>query len=1125
MRRARIAWPPISLDSAAEPGRKGPQGTGGSRVAARLRGGSLARRGGRYLPILTLLAMLSSLAALAVPPPPDPFDVVDFAQCANGKPPSTSVNCPDKWINGALNSNNSHYREDDAVGQRAVFEVPQGAAATGSVSFEYLVRKGTHHAYDSLTTIPPGAQAVRCQDLNPTNCPEGTADTEPIPPDPNPVQPVGPGEDPTTSAHELPGGVMTMYGGTIPANGVSVPVHSAPDAQSEIATITVGYQVTDANNDTFADAKTVVMVLFGGHLAVGTGSHPRGWGDGLGASDISGGPYHIRFEGRDNQIMSNAILPLAALTISKSVSPTSANVGQQVTYTITITNSGSAAGTVNVVDDYDQSHITPSNISDGGVSNGDTITWTNINVPANSSKNLTYTGTVIGTFSTGEGTGGCGSGQFPVVNTATLSTGGSASATLCVNAGPAFTVTKTADRQSSTIGGIANYTITVTNTGTASGTTTTIVDTYDKAHVDVSNISPNTGVNDTTAGTITWPAVTLAPGASASFSYTATFKGTFTTDPDPTTCPAADQFGVVNTVRVSGQSANETVCITGAPLLRLAKSASASSVVAGDTITYTLDYSNQGTAPATNVVITESIPAGTEFASCTPDCGKNGPPVTTVTWNVGDVQPGGSGSVTLSVTVLSSAGCQICNTASISAANNPTTQSNQVCVNNTPGPNPALAHANGDAFGAHVEDPLNLINATIPSGIATSQTGVGSQSKSDELLSVSVLPALTADVLRASSTSTVTASPAEARQLSDGEAVKVNVLTGLVTADLVRAVASTTATGSSASYSAIGSTLVNVRVQGVLYVNVAPNTKITLPKALFGNGSYVALNEQNGSTSGPAAGQLSGGTYSADLEVNMIRVHVTDTLPLIPGNQTTDVTVAHAKAHSDFPQTTLCAGAPTRAVSGHAFIASEHTSPNLLPVVVGFVEIPSTGGSANQQLLQVRLPEPGGQIVSADASDSSSTGTLGSPTTASSYAQVADVCVLKSGAVCTVSATLVKSQANSSAGAGGASSNDTGTQLIGIKISGTDVCQLLGLPTGCTPPRNSVINLDGLGFVVLNEQFCDAPGTLPNCAGSTHTGRTVRAIRVVVTLKNLLNIPVGAEVIVAEAHSDATFIP
>lgn len=124
-------------------------------------------------------------------------------------------------------------------------------------------------------------------------------------------------------------------------------------------------------------------------------------------------------------------------------------------------------------------------------------------------------------------------------------------------------------------------------------------------------------------------------------------------------------------------------------------------------------------------------------------------------------------------------------------------------------------------------------------------------------------------------------------------------------------------------------------------------------------------------------------------------------------------------------------------------------------------------------------------------------------------AQAAAACVLKVASPdCLIKATLIRSQANSSATATSRSSSATGTQFVDLVVA--------GVPISGTPPPNTTITLPlGLGFVVLNEQVPDGPE-----AG--HTGLTVRAIRAVITLP-LAPLLRGAEVIVAEAHSDATF--
>jgi hypothetical protein len=371
---------------------------------------------------------------------------------------------------------------------------------------------------------------------------------------------------------------------------------------------------------------------------------------------------------------------------------------------------------------------------------------------------------------------------------------------------------------------------------------------------------------------------------------------------------------------------------------------------------------------------------------------------------------------------------------------------------------------------------------------------------------------LTADVLRTQSTSVVSTSPAEADHTSVAEAANVNVLNGLVKATLVRAVAHTHADGSSASFSAAGSTITGLVVNGVAIANVTPNLTINLPALLFGANSYVAIFQQTGSTTTPPATQNSGGTYAADLTVNMIRVHVTGVLGVIPA----DVTVSNAVAHSDFPQTTVCTTSPRQAVSGHAFIASEQTNPSLLPIVLGFSSIPSTGGHGHQDLAAVNTA-----VLTTGLATSDSQGSLGTTSdTATSFANVANVCVLPGVGPghCAVSATVVNPQSSTTGKSSGVSSTDKGTQLLGVNV--------LGLTIAANPAPNTVIELPGIGFIVLNEQFCDN-GTAAShtCSGTNHSGLTVRSIDVVITQPILGLVPIGAEVIVGEAHSDATFGP
>jgi hypothetical protein len=431
--------------------------------------------------------------------------------------------------------------------------------------------------------------------------------------------------------------------------------------------------------------------------------------------------------------------------------------------------------------------------------------------------------------------------------------------------------------------------------------------------------------------------------------------------------------------------------------------------------------------------------------------------------------------------------------------------------------NPAGANASGNAFAASIQDSLLGINQTLPAatpatctnGVCSSQSGIGSTSNSNQVLSVAVPPPggsiLQANVLSASNTSTVDPTTNTATDTGVAESAGVNLVNGLVTADVVRGVATARASAFNSSFSSAGSAFKNLVVNGTQMNNVNPNTTIDLPAAQFGTGSFVKLLEVTGSSSQPSPGQLAGGTYVADLTVNMIRVHITS---LAVTGDAIDVVVSHAQAHADFPQP---AGCPALAgtVSGDATLVNEQADPSQLPVVVGFVSIPPQGGHDHQDLDQLST-----SLVSGGTSVSDSAGTvITAGSNSSSFAKAQNVCALPVNGVCTASATVITSQANSASGGGKSSSDAQGTSLLGLSVGGMSV--------GDNPPPNTTILLPGIGSVTLNEQICDGGGA-PPCSGTTSSGIRVRAIHVIVNNPNAAGIPQGADVIVGEAHADSS---
>lgn len=151
------------------------------------------------------------------------------------------------------------------------------------------------------------------------------------------------------------------------------------------------------------------------------------------------------------------------------------------------------------------------------------------------------------------------------------------------------------------------------------------------------------------AGTVTWNLGTLTAGASGTATLTITVPSNYAT------------FSVANSATLSATapdtttvnaSASATVAVTGVagagtPAFTLTKSASAVTVAPGGSITYTLNYANYGTASASSVVLTDTLPAGTSYSSCSDSCLQSSG---TITWNIGTVAAGASGSRTVTVT-------------------------------------------------------------------------------------------------------------------------------------------------------------------------------------------------------------------------------------------------------------------------------------------------------------------------------------------------------------------------------------------------------------------------------------------------------------------------------------------
>ncbi|MBW8851907.1 MAG: DUF11 domain-containing protein, partial [Xanthomonadales bacterium] len=373
------------------------------------------------------------------------------------------------------------------------------------------------------------------------------------------------------------------------------------------------------------------------------------------------------------------------LTLTKTASAASFTVGVPASYTLQVSNTGTAATTAtSTITDTIPTGLTIGTLPAGCTAAGQTVTCT---IAAGLAAGSSTSFVIPVTPTT--------AAQPSVTNTATVSGGGDptcpAAAHCTSTAGPTpvnapvLTLTKTASAASFTVGVPASYTLQASNTGTAATTaTSTITDTIPTGLTIGTLPAGCTSAGQTVTCTI---ASGLAAGSSTSFVI-------------PVTPTTTAQPSVTNTATVSGggdptcPAAAHCTSTAGptpvnAPVLTLTKTASAASFTVGVPASYTLQVSNTGTA-ATNAVstITDTIPTGLTIGTLPAGCTAAGQTVTCTI--AAGLAAGSSTSFVIPVTPTTAAQPSVTNTATVSGGGDPTCPAAAHCTS-TAGPTPVNA--------------------------------------------------------------------------------------------------------------------------------------------------------------------------------------------------------------------------------------------------------------------------------------------------------------------------------------------------------------------------------------------------------------------------------------------------
>jgi uncharacterized repeat protein (TIGR01451 family) len=357
----------------------------------------------------------------------------------------------------------------------------------------------------------------------------------------------------------------------------------------------------------------------------------------------------------------------ADLTLSKSVNNASPNVGDQVTFTITLSNAGPYAATGVLVKDVLPAGLTYVSDDGSGSYTSGTGIWNVGTVNASASATLHITASVTsaavgGVTNSAEITA---SDQFDPDSTVNNNNAGEddqASATFTAKSAD-LSLTKTVDNALPTVGQNVTFTVTLSNGGPNDATN---VQVKDQLPAGLTYVSANPSQGTYTSATGLWVVGTVSTSSPQTLEITATVasSGTITNTAEVTASDVFDPDSTPNNHNAGeDDQASRTISSLQADL-SLTKTVNNATPNVGSQVIFTITLTNGGPDDATNVVVKDQLPAGLSFQSATPSQGSYSS--SSGNWVAGTVTA--SSSLTLQITATVTGTGTITNTAEVTAS-------------------------------------------------------------------------------------------------------------------------------------------------------------------------------------------------------------------------------------------------------------------------------------------------------------------------------------------------------------------------------------------------------------------------------------------------------------------------
>ncbi len=353
----------------------------------------------------------------------------------------------------------------------------------------------------------------------------------------------------------------------------------------------------------------------------------------------------------DEQVtISTNVRRTADLSISKSADPDPVTLGQILTYTITVDNNGPSAATNVIVTDTLPSEVS-FNSASAGCNNTGVIVCSLGAIPAGGNKSVEILVTV-----NSEGSGIIANNAVVSSDTPEANPGDeSTTITTSIQETTDLSISKLANPDPVSVGGVLTYEITVDNKGPSVATNVVVVDnlaaglTFQSASLGCNN----PGDVECSLGSIPVDgSKTITIAVNVDSAVTGAIENT--------------AFVTSDTIEANPGDESTTISTNVSPYadLAISKSDSPDPASGGQVLTYTITVDNLGPFAATDVVVTDILPTQVSFNSASAGCTYN----VNVVCSLGSIENGANKSVDIVVLIGSDVEGVFTNQADVSSA-------------------------------------------------------------------------------------------------------------------------------------------------------------------------------------------------------------------------------------------------------------------------------------------------------------------------------------------------------------------------------------------------------------------------------------------------------------------------